>query len=146
MSLATVASLSPDTRCLQLGIRPNVDFDVSYLECWRTQDVILPRSSVEKVSFLPWQESIFYHQGTLKVHFWESFPCRLLHNISKTFTLRRSMIPFFGQISIGVRDWTLGSNDDVLHTEDQFILVRHGGSFPLWWNQTYRNVKSYDYH
>jgi len=29
----------------------------------------------------------FLHQGTLKVHFRESFPCRLLHNTSTNFTL-----------------------------------------------------------
>jgi len=49
----------------------------------------LPRSVEinEDGVIIPWQELIFYHRCTLKVHFWESFPCRLLHNTSTTFIL-----------------------------------------------------------
>ena len=32
------------------------------------------------------------------------------------------------------------------HTEDRFILARHGGSFPAWWRQNYWNTQSYDYY
>jgi hypothetical protein len=30
-------------------------------------------------------------------------------------------------------------------TNRRFILARHGGVFPLWWKQTYRKVRGYDY-
>ena len=67
-------------------------------------------SSVEKNLAIPFVGVNFLHRGTLKVHFRESFPCRLLHNTSTTFTLGRCRLFFVGKV-IGVRDWTAGSND-----------------------------------
>ena len=32
------------------------------------------------------------------------------------------------------------------HTDDRFVLARHGNAFPGWWKQTYQDSRSYDYH